>query len=265
MLNLIFSLLVGAASWGLTLLVFDSVWTGIIPFIIFTIIALIIFNRRTMKKVKPIMDKVQQMAMNVQTLPSMDARKNMLDKTVDELKKAYAYKNYQFFLKQQINGQIGSIYYAQQRFKEAEPYLADSFIQAWQPQAMYACILYRNKKIDEMKLQFEKTLKVTKKEALLWNLYAWCLCEAKERDAAIDALNRGKVNCPNDKIIQSNLDLLKNSGKVKMSEYKELWYQFWLDDKIVMNQPNGRMPRGGMQLDAFQKELLDRYSRVHGR
>lgn len=264
MINLILSLLCGAAGWALSLLVFDSFWTGIIPFFIFTIIALVVFNRRTSKKLKPIMDNVQQMAMSVQTLPTMQARKNVLDKAVEELKKGYALQHYQFFLRQQINGQIGSIYYAQQKFKEAEPYLKDSFIQNWQTSALYACILYRNNKIDDMKIQFEKILKVAKKEAIVWNLYAWCLNEKKERDAAIEVLVRGKKNCPNDSIIKSNLDLIKNSGKVKMRDYKEMWMQFLLDDSITM-QAGGHLPNGGRQLDAFQKELLDRYSRVHGR
>ena len=46
MLNLVFSILIGAALWGLSLLVFDSIWAGILPFFIGLIAAFIILNRR---------------------------------------------------------------------------------------------------------------------------------------------------------------------------------------------------------------------------
>ncbi len=260
MINLILSILAGAAGWGLSLLIFESVWAGIIPFFIFFIVAMIVLNRITSKKVMPIFKNAQEMAMNLQTLPTMQARINLLDKIVEEFKKAYKYKNYQLFLEQQINSQIGPIYYAQKKFDEAEPYLAKSFIQNWQAQTMYACVLFKKKKFDAMKIQFEKTLKLTRKEPLIWNMYAWCLLENKEKDAALEVLNRGKLNCPSDKITLENVDLIKNKGKIKMKDFKEQWYQFMLED-----MPAAQMPRNSQQLDPFQKELLDRYSRMHAK
>ena len=139
-----------------------------------------------------------------------------------------------------------SIYYIQKRFKEAEPYLANVFIQQGTALAMYACILFKNKKEDEMIKAFEKAVKFSRKVPLLWNVYAWCLNEMKKRDEAIKVLNRALVDNPGDKITQDNLDLLKNSGAMKMRAYNEQWYQFWLEEppKPIIKMDKRTMHRG---------------------
>ena len=230
MINLILSLIIGAAAWVAAAFIFDSVAAGILPFLVFSIAALIILNRRTAKKVQATMSRMNQMMQSLPTLPSENARKNLMDKVIEVAKEGYAYKNYQFFLEQQLNSQIGPLYYIQKRFKEAEPYLKNSFYHPGTARAMYACILFRNKDEKGMIAEFEKALKFDKKTPLLWNLYAWCLNEFKKRDAAIKVLNRCLALNPGDKTTQDNLDLLKNSAKVKMRGYNEQWYQFWLED-----------------------------------
>lgn len=250
MLNILFSVLIGAACWGLSLLVFDSVWAGILPFFIGTIAAFILLNRRTQKQINAIMSSAQAMMMNAQSLPSEIAKKNLVDKCIEEFKKAYKFQHYALFLKQQINSQIGSLYYIQKRFKEAEPYLKDGFPMQGATMCMYGCLLYRNKQEKEMIEQFEKTIKFNSKEPLYYNVYAWCLTQLKKRDAAIEVLNRCLTIRPSDKITRDNLDLLKNSAKVKMTPYEMQWYQFLLED-----------PPQAM----LQKMLLDKHSVVRSR
>ncbi len=251
MINLIISLLIGAASWGLSLLIFDSPMSGIIPFIICTLLSMVILNRITSRKVNAIINEGMQMMQNIQSLPSEQARINLCDKCIDTLKKGYAYKNYVFFLKQQLNAQIGSIYYATNRHKEAEPYLANAFVRQAEAVCMYACLLYQKKDYDGMTAQFEKALKFSPKKPMLWNIYAWCLLKSKKRDEAISVLNRCLTANPADKPTMDNLDLLKNSGAMKMRDYyHEQWYQFMLE------KPNA------MEL---QKMLLDKHSVVRSR
>ena len=230
MINLILSLIIGALSWVACAFIFDSVWSGLLPFLILTPVAMVVLNRQTAKKVNAIMGRIQPMMMNLQKLPSEAARKHQLTKIADVIKEAYAYSNYQFFLKQQLNSQLGTLYYMQKNFKEAEPYLKDSFIQPGTARAMYACILYKRKETNAMIAQFELSVKLDKRTPLLWNLYAWCLNELKERDKAIAVLNRGLTNNPQDKITQDNLDLIKNSGKINMRPFEMMWYQFLLED-----------------------------------
>ena len=249
MINLIISLIIGAASWVAFAILFDSVPAGILPFFVFTIAALIVLNRRTAKKVSAITSRMAQMMQSLPTLPSENARKNLMDKAVEVAKEGYAFKNYQFFLGPQINSQIGQLYYVQKRFKEAEPYLKDSFFQPGTARAMYACILFRNKDDLHMIEEFEKSVKFDKKTPLLWNLYAWCLNELKKRDEAIKVLNRCLAFNPTDKTTKENLDLLKNSGKVKMRGYNEQWYQFWLEDP----------PQQKMMISPFDKRAQFRH------
>ncbi len=230
MINLILSLIIGAAAWVASSFIFGSIPAGILPFFIFTIAALVVLNRRTAKKVQAITMRMTQMMQSLPTLPSENARKNLMDKAVEVAKEGYAYKNYQFFLAQQLNAQIGQIYYIQKRFKDAEPYLKDSFMRPGTPRAMYACLMFRQKNKDAMVAEFEKAVKFDAKTPLLWNVYAWCLNELKERDVAIKVLNRCLAANPGDKTTQDNLDLIKNSGKVKMRGYNEQWYQFWLEE-----------------------------------
>ena len=245
MINLIISILIGAAGWVASAFIFDSIWTGIIPFFIFGIVSFFLLNRRTANKLKVIMSRFQTMMENIQKIPSEQAKKNQIEKAINVLKEGYAYKNHQFFLKQQLNSQLGSIYYMQKKFDEAEPYLKDSFIQPGTPRAMYACILFRRKKEDEMIKQFELAVKLDRRTPLLWNVYAWCLNELKKRDEAIAVLNRCLANNAGDKTTQDNLNLLKNSGKVKMKSYEMLWYQFLLEDpprQMIMMNPNSKRP-----------------------
>ena len=245
MINLILSLIIGAAGWVASAFIFDSVWTGIIPFIVLTLITLVVLNRMTAKKISAIMAQFQSIAQNIPTLPSEQARKNQLDKAIEVIKKGYAYKNYQFFLEQQLNSQIGSIYYMQKKFDEAEPYLKDSFLQPGTARAMYGCLLFKKKKEKEMNEQFEKAVKLDQRTPLLYNVHAWCLNELKKRDEAIAVLNTCLARNPGDKNTQDNLDLLKNSGKMKMKCYELQWYQFMLEEpprQMIMMNPNSKRP-----------------------
>lgn len=247
MLYLILSLFLAAASWILTTLFLSSVWAGILPFLIVLPLSLFLLNKRVSKKFAAISQRAQDAMSSIHAVKSERAREKLLTKTTNILKEGYAYKNYQFFLKAQLDAQIGMIYYVQKKFKEAEPYLANAFFQQGTALAMYACIHYKRKDYDKMKEAFERTVKHSKKLPLVWNLYAWCLLQIKERDAAIAVLNRALAENPNDPTTASNLDLLKNSGKIKMRGYGEQWYQFHLEappQQKVVNYDKRSMFRG---------------------
>jgi len=229
MINLILSLILAASGWAATLLIFDSFWAGILPFVIILPLSLFLLSRRINKKFMAISQRAQDAMQSLPALKSEEARKNVLDKAVAIFKQGYALKHFQFYLAAQLNAQIGTLYYIQKRFKEAEPYLANAFFQQGTAIAMYACILYKRKDYDAMAKQFERAVKYSKKVPMLWNLYAWCLLQIKKRDEAIAVLNRCLTNTPNDQTTLANLDLVKNSAKIKMRGYNEQWYQFHLD------------------------------------
>ena len=119
--------------------------------------------------------------------------------------------------------------------------------------AMLAVAYYKGKKdLDGAIKVLEETVKVAKKNGLLWSLYAWILVQEKRNDAAIDVLARGKAAAPDDNYLAENLTLLQNGKALKMKSYGEQWYQFGLEmppGAAAAMQPKMGHPRmrGGMR------------------
>lgn len=159
-----------------------------------------------------------------------------VDRAVAVLKEAYPLAKKQFLVAPQIDGQIGTILFMARRFDEAEPFLKRSFNRNWTPRAMLGVLYYKRKKIEDMKLVFEDATKNNKKQALLWNLYAYCLWKSGDRDGAISVLNRALAEVPDDDKTKGNLKALQNNKKMKMHGWNLMWYQFHLE-KPPAQQP----------------------------
>lgn len=222
MFNILVSLAVGA----LVTIVFGFLFGGgdfrfgygIVPGIIAQITTYVILARRSMKEVERVMKEGQKFI-----------EKQKIDQGIEVMQTAYPAARKQIFLQSQIDGQIGLILYASKRFDDSEPYLKRSFKRSWMPRAMLGVLYYKRKKYDEMKDVFEEAVKANKKQALLWNIYAYCMWKKGDRDAAIDILIRAQDHVGEDKKTEKNLNALKNNKKMKMRGWNMLWYQFHLD------------------------------------
>jgi tetratricopeptide (TPR) repeat protein len=136
---------------------------------------------------------------------------------------------WQFYVKQQMNSQIGTIYYLKREFGKAFDYLDQGFARHWVGMAMLAiCYMKRNQNA-KMIDTFEKAVTVTRKEPLLWSLYAFCLEKVGERDKALKVMERGLKKVGSDERMQENLEALKEGKKMKMQPYGDLWFQFHLE------------------------------------
>jgi len=82
----------------------------------------------------------------------------------------YKYAKWQFFIKEQINAQIGMILYAKKRFDEALPYLKSAFQKNWMAMAMLATIYYKDKQYDLMKSTLEKAIKNSPKRVFVHSI-----------------------------------------------------------------------------------------------
>lgn len=228
-----YNLLIAIAAGLVTTLVFGfavgggdfSFVYGIVPGVIALLGVYIWLARRSMKQVQALAEKAQQQLQN-----------RNIDRAVEIFKSGYPIGKWQFLVRSQIDAQIGTLLYVAQRFDEAEPYLKNAFAKNWTARAMLGVLYYKRRKFDEMETVFEEAVSANKKEALLWNLYAYCLWKSKQRDKAIDVLNRGLDHLDGHDQTERNLKALKNNRKMKMRSWNQMWYQFHLDRMPMQRQ-----------------------------
>ena len=94
---------------------------------------------------------------------------------------------------------------------------------------MLGVIYYKKKNHEEMRKTFTVVTKRAKKQGIVWNLYAYLLCQIGARDEALQILILGLKKTKEDTKIKDSLLNLQNGKKIKMKMYKEQWYQFHLE------------------------------------
>lgn len=159
-----------------------------------------------------------------------DLAANRVEKAVrviEDVQKKFS--PWQFYVKQQMNSQIGSIHYLRRDFSKAFDYLNQGFARHWVGMAMLAICYMKRTQNGKMIDTFEKAVTVTRKEPLLWSLYAFCLEKVGERDKAIKVMERGLKKLKGDERMEENLKLLQDGKKMKMQGYGDLWFQFHLE------------------------------------
>lgn len=164
------------------------------------------------------------------------------EKAIEKLKEGYKYSRWQFFVKEQIDAQIGIILYTAGKFDEAAPCLANGFTKNWMSMAMLAASNYRNGGYDEACKVMDKAIKASPKQGFLYALYAYFLMEKGNNDKAIEILSKGSDRNPLDDKLQSAVESVKNGKKLKMQNYGNLWLQMHLGAK---------MPQGGRPYQQF--------------
>lgn len=177
-----------------------------------------LLSRMIMKKVSVLMDTA-----------SKDLQAQRVEKAIRELKSAFAYAKWQIYLEGQLNAQLGSIYYMRRDFSNAFPYLEKAFFKNWPAMGMLAVTYMKRNKPDKMRATFDKALQGSPKESLLWNLYAYCLCEIGDMDGAKSTLEKGLKKLSGDEPLKNNLELLREGKKMKMRSFGDMWFQFHLE------------------------------------
>jgi len=217
-----------------------SIGVGIVPGLVVTIGAWIYIGRKVSKRLEATMMRFQEA---VQPRGMTKPDKGRVETAIKILEDGYKYGKWNLFVKSQLDGHIGMAHYVNKRFDEAEPFLESSMGRHWVAKSMLGVLYFKKKKYDEMKKVFDKTLKWTKKESFLWNLYAYCLWKAGDRDGAIDVLSRGLEVLSGDARLETNKLALQNKKKMKMRGWNEMWYQYHLD---TPPQPKMQIDRRGM-------------------
>lgn len=251
MLNLFFSLLAGAAAFfaagyfgAHATESFRAVY-GIVPGVLVMLIVYVLLGRRVLKKFEHLSKQVEAELVKASD-PGRRGSKKQRDmaweRAVGILESGYSLRWWQFFMKSQIEGQIGILRYVNGDLENARPNLENAFIKNWLAQAMLGAIHFKAKDYDAMRLAFEKAVRAGKKESLAWGVYSWCAWRAGDRDEAIEILNRAKKKI-SDERLEANLKALQNNRKMKMEGWREMWYQFQLVRPPV--QRTSGHPHGG--------------------
>ncbi len=219
MINLAISLAVYLAVVGL-LQVTVSLDTWINALIGLAVFALVYFllSRRVLKKLTAVMEEVQR-----------DMLAGRAEKAIKILEASLPLGKWQFLVSSQLHSQIGSLYYLKRDFGKAFDYLQKGFSRHWPSMGMLAICYMKRNKLDKMVQTFEKAVSLTRNEALLWNLYAYCLDKVGNRTQAIEVMKKGIKKAGNDDNLQQNLDALIEGRKMKMQVYGDMWLQFHLE------------------------------------
>jgi tetratricopeptide (TPR) repeat protein len=211
---------------------------AIVPGSLAAMIAYFLLARRTFKQVEAIFNDAAK------SLTSMPPK---FDLAISTMEKAYAFGTTQIGVRSQVDAQIGVIYFLQQEFNKALPYLQRSLgFGHWLAGAMLAVIYYKRKDHAEMKKTLDVVMKRAKGQGLAWTLYAYLLCQIGEREAAQKVLAEGVKKTKNDEKVKDALLAVQNDKKIKMKAYKEQWYQFHLERPPVEYQQvamGGRMSK----------------------
>ena len=251
----------------------NAKWS-VLPGILLGILSFVWVNRRMAKRVEAVtqaadreMAGLQQVAQRGPGGASKAAMEQHFDRAVEILKRGFMFEKWQIGVATMLNARIGMLLYMRWMLlkkgglTEAIPYLEKSRIKGkkgkllgalWPAWAMLAVAYYKGKKdLDRAIAVLEDTVAISKKEPLLWSLYAWILWKEKRRDDAINVLARAREILPDDSRLGDNLKALQNNKKMRMKDYGEQWYQFGLEQpKMAGAKPQMSHPRaraGGMR------------------
>lgn len=234
MLNMIISLAISALTAALTMnFVTDNLPIVVAVAVVGFFLPFILIVRVVMKKVEALMISAQH-----------DVQANRSEKAVASLKEGLKFGQWQFYVKQQIYSQIGSILYMKRDFNEAIPYLEKGFLRNWVSMAMLAITYMKKNKTNKMIATFDKAVSGAPKEAMIYALYAFCLEKVGEKQKAIAILEKGLKKTSSDERLQENIDLLQAGKKMKMKSFGDMWFQFHLEKQGALIKKQTKMMTG---------------------
>jgi tetratricopeptide (TPR) repeat protein len=234
MLNLLLSLAAGlVVALGIGLATSLS-WAGtVVPGAIVAIASYLGLARHSWKKLEAIFEEAQH-----------ELQAQRFEKALQVLERGFALAPWQFLVASQLHSQIGVLLYVRKEFDKALPHLEKSFSRHGVARAMLAVQRWRRKDVAGAEKTFAEAVKSSKKEGILWCVYAWILDKEGRHEEAVKILGRGAAANPSDEKLKSALQALQNDKKPKLGKlYGEQWFQFHLE-AVPPQVFGGGLPRG---------------------
>jgi len=227
MLILIAAIVSGLLTYGGVFVIFQNAVYGVLPALVVFGLVYFVLTKQISKQLQDEMAPIQQQLQSGRTDNAIKTLENIRDK----------YANRQFFTKSTLNGQIGVIHFMNKSFDKAKPYLEKSFVRLWNAQAMLGVLHGKNKEYDAMDETFERCVKYSPKQGVVWSTWAWIHWKASRREKAIQILTRGKTALDGkDEMLNNNLLAVQNNKKMKMKGYGDVWYQFHLETHPALHK-----------------------------
>jgi tetratricopeptide (TPR) repeat protein len=205
---------------GLTLFAGLEIWIASIASSVTFVLFYFLLTRYVMKKIGTLM-----------TVAQRDIQAGRAEKAVKVLQGGFKYANWQFYIRGQLNAQIGTVLYIKRDFSEAFDYLQKGFVRHWVAMGMLAVCYMKRNKSKKMIETFDKATSGNKKEPMIWNLYAYCLDKIGQKNKAIEVMEKGLKKTKGNEVLKANLEALKMGKKMKMQAYGDLWQQFHLESQ----------------------------------
>jgi tetratricopeptide (TPR) repeat protein len=142
-----------------------------------------------------------------------------------------------------LDEQIGTLRYAGlQEIDLARPYLERARFKSGQAWAMLGASFFKRGRYDDVERVFQRAMKRRPKERLVWAAYAWCALRRGRREAALQALTRGRARLPSDEALRKMQLAIQNSKPVKMKLLGQEWYALQLEPAPAMAWGQGIAP-----------------------
>jgi len=110
--------------------------------------------------------------------------------------------------------------------------------------AMLAIIYMKRNQPKKMISTFDRAVAATRKEPLLWSLYAFCLEKVGDRNKAVAIMEKGLKKVGSNEVMSANLEALKEGKKMKMQDYGDVWYQFQLEKQGALIRKHTKAMQG---------------------
>lgn len=220
MYNLLIS--IGAAGVAFGLGTLAGQWSyGVVPALFLGPLTYFLLARRSGKMLEQVFAK---------------AMAQLQERQIEEAKatfmSAMPLARWQFLVREQIYGQLGSLEYLQRNYDAARPLLEGAWSRSWQAMGMLAVM---DSRAGDHKKATERLVKgewFGRKEPMYWALRAWVLLEAGDKDGALRVLADGSAATDGSEPLKELRAALAND-RIKAFRWDRSfghgWYQFFPD------------------------------------
>jgi tetratricopeptide (TPR) repeat protein len=219
---------------GLVVLLAVGAWlgpvTGILPGLVVAMTVFLLLMWQLGKRVQVELDGV---------LPFLQQRKIAEAKAyMRSLQDRYG--AWQPFLRGQIEVQIGMLDYVQLKFDEALPQLESGSYRNWLANVCIGAIHFRRGRQADAWDSFKKAKAASKKESMVYVVWAVLKTRDGDRDGALAVLSDGLKLIPDNKTLKELHDRVANKKRIDTKKLPETWQQIFPEEVIQEHMVRGR-------------------------